>query len=185
MKPTEELKEEHDAIKRMLRILERMADRLDAREDVRIEDIREAIGFIQGFADRCHHAKEEDLLFPAMEAAGVPRQTGPIAVMLAEHEQGRAHVRAMIKALDEHVAGVSDAAQRLADNARAYTALLRQHIDKEDGILYVIADARLSPRQQEELEKGFARVEREVIGAGQHETYHALLDRLSAAYLTG
>jgi hemerythrin-like domain-containing protein len=144
--------------------------------------LKQIVRFIQGFADKCHHAKEEDLLFPAMEEAGVPRQGGPIGVMLAEHTEGREHVRRMKEAAERYAAGDLKAGSEFAGHARQYAALLSQHIHKEDNILYPIADARLSARAQVRLEKDFEKVEEEVVGAGKHEEYHRLLEKLEKTY---
>ncbi|MBC7257789.1 MAG: hemerythrin domain-containing protein [Chloroflexi bacterium] len=183
MRPTEVLKEEHQGIKVGLRILGRIADKLQVGESVPPEHMEQMVDFIRTFADRCHHGKEEDLLFGEMEKAGVPKEGGPIAVMLAEHDQGRSYVRAMADALPAYKAGDPAAARRFAQNASNYIGLLTQHIDKEDNILYVIADMHLSDEQQACLLEGFDRVEMERIGPGKHEEYHHMLDRLSGIYL--
>ncbi len=183
MRATEDLVQEHQGIKRMLAILERMAERLTASQPVAINDLRESLDFIQGFADRCHHAKEEDLLFPAMEAAGMPHRTGPIAVMLHEHGQGRTFVQGMVAAVPRYAADDRAAARTLAESIRGYTTLLAAHIDKEDHVLYPMADQKLSPDIDAELVEGFERIEHDIIGPGKHEEYHRLLDRLSNTYL--
>lgn len=182
MKPTDTLKNEHKAILLMLKVVERVSRKLEAGENVPAEHLTQIVGFIRGFADKCHHAKEEDLLFPAMEKTGIPRQGGPIGVMLSEHTEGREYVRKMSEAAEKYAAGDRKAGARFAENARGYAALLTQHIQKEDNILYPIADARLSPQTQAGLEKDFERVEEEVVGAGKHEEYHRLLEMLEKAY---
>lgn len=183
MRPTEILKEEHQGIKTGLRILGRVADKLNSGQAVPPEHLEQLVGFIRTFADRCHHGKEEDLLFTEMERAGVPRQGGPIAVMLLEHDQGRGYVRGMAEAIPGYRAGDPAAARKFAQNAYNYIGLLTQHIDKEDNILYVIADMHLSDEQQTCLLEGFERVEAERIGPGKHEEYHRLLEHLGAIYL--
>lgn len=183
MKPTEELVLEHNAIKRMPRILEEMASRLEAGRAVEASDLEASVDFIRGFADRCHHGKEEDLLFGAMEEAGIPREGGPIGVMLHEHTLGRNYVMGMAEAIAAFKAGEHTAAARIAQNARAYASLLSQHIYKEDNILYPMAERVLSAQKQAELLEGFKQVERERVGPGQHEAYHALIERLEATYL--
>jgi hemerythrin-like domain-containing protein len=182
MKPTETLKNEHRAILLMLKVAESVSFKLEGGEDVPADDLARIVDFIRGFADKCHHAKEEDLLFPAMEKAGVPRQGGPIGVMLIEHTEGREYVGKMSEAAGKYAAGDKKAGLQFAENARGYAALLSQHIHKEDNILYPIADARLSPQSQAGLEKDFERVEEEVVGAGKHEEYHRLLEQLEKAY---
>ncbi|OGD18041.1 MAG: hemerythrin [Candidatus Aminicenantes bacterium RBG_16_63_16] len=182
MKPTETLKTEHKAILLMLEVTESVGRKLESGENIPAEHLTKIVDFIRGFADKCHHAKEEDLLFPAMEKTGIPRQGGPIGVMLAEHTQGREYVRMMKEAAEKYAAGDKKAGLQFAENARHYAALLSQHIHKEDNILYPIADARLSPQAQSSLEKDFERVEEEVVGAGQHEEYHRLLEKLEKIY---
>lgn len=183
MRPTAELTAEHNAIKRMLRILEQVARRLEAGQAVDAADLEQSVEFIRGFADRCHHGKEEDLLFRALEEAGLSRESGPIAVMLSEHGLGRDYVKDMAGAIPGYRAGDRGAAASFAEKARGYAALLEQHIHKEDNILYPLAERMLSVQKQEELLAAFAQVERERVGPGQHEAYHALLDRLEALYL--
>jgi len=183
MKPTEELVQEHNAIKRMLQILEAASRRIEAAERVDPEHLEQMVEFIRVFADRCHHGKEEDLLFGALEEAGIPREGGPIGVMLIEHEQGRKYVQGMAQAIAAYRAGDDSARSQIVENARGYVALLRQHIHKEDHILYPLADRHLSAAKQAELTEAFAQVEQERIGPGRHEAFHALLDQLESIYL--
>jgi len=183
MSATELLKEEHRAIKLMLSILSEVSQRLEANEKVDPQDLSQMVEFIRVFADRCHHGKEEDLLFPALEETGVPREGGPIGVMLVEHDEGRAYARGLAEAVRRYRDGEEDAVRDIIENARNYANLLTQHIDKEDNILYVIADLHLSPEKQEELVKEFERVEEERVGAGLHEEFHHLLHHLKSTYL--
>jgi DUF438 domain-containing protein len=95
MKPTEELKKEHEAIKLMVRIMGSVSDRLESGKKVDPKHLDSILEFIKVFADKCHHAKEEDLLFPVMEKAGIPKEGGPVGMMLLEHDEGRQYVKAM------------------------------------------------------------------------------------------
>jgi len=183
MKATEVLTEEHNGIKVMLGILGGMADRLEAGQDVDAAHLEQAVDFLRTFADKCHHGKEEDLLFAEMEKAGIPQQGGPIAVMLAEHTTGREYVKGLAEAVARYGAGDKAAVPAIVQNARNYVALLRAHIDKEDNILYPIADRTLTEEQQERLLECFEDVERERIGPGKHEEYHRMLERLGEGYL--
>jgi hemerythrin-like domain-containing protein len=184
MKPTQELSHEHQAILQMIQILGKISDKLEAGEKVDVTHLEKAVDFIKIFADKCHHGKEEDLLFPAMEKAGIPRTGGPLGVMLHEHTEGRGYVKALSDSIPGIKKGEAASARRFAESARNYGALLSQHIQKEDQILYPMADARLSRGQQNELEACFADVEEKVIGHGKHEEYHRLLKELEAVYLS-
>jgi hemerythrin-like domain-containing protein len=183
MKPTDELMQEHEAIKLMLKILERAGQMLEAGEKVDAADLDGMLELIRVFADKCHHHKEEDLLFPALQRVGIPKEQGPIGVMLMEHESGRNYVRGMAEGIEQYKIGDTDAYKQIAANARNYIKLLSEHIYKEDNVLYPMADARLSEKDQETLHDEFSRVEKEVVGRGKHEEFHRLLDRLQKIYL--
>lgn len=101
---------------------------------------------------------EEDHLFPALEQAGVPREGGPVGVMLLDHRKGREFIRGMNDALPGVQRGDGQAIARFVRNAREYGELLLTHIDKEDDILYPMADALLSEDKDRELTKDFERV---------------------------
>lgn len=183
MTPTAQLKEEHGGVKLMLRILEKVCERIDAGGSADPEDVDRILEFLKVFVDKCHHAKEEDCLFPAMESAGVPREGGPIGVMLSEHALGRERVAGMTEAAAGLRRGDRAAAARFTGHARGYIDLLRSHIDKEDNVLYPIADARLSAKTQAELAVQFDKVEEERVGHGRHEEFHRMMERLERAYL--
>ncbi len=178
MSATEELKHEHRLIERMLAILNMAVARADTGQNLPPEFLPRVIDFIGNFADRCHHGKEEENLFPALEKHGMSRQRGPIAVMLMDHEQGRAYVHGMDEARKRLDAGERSALKDALDNARNYTALLRQHIAREDNILFPMADRLLTSQEQQDLLKKFEEVERERIGVGKHEEYIKLVEDL-------
>lgn len=182
MRPTERLSAEHRNILDMLHILEKVSKKLEAAERVEADHMEQIVEYIQMFADRFHHAKEEDLLFPAMERAGIPRDGGPIGVMLQEHEIGRGYVRAMKTAVEEYRGGDNAQGTTYARNARQFTGLLRPHIDKEDSILYRIADMHLTEQDQEELLREFDRVEKERFGTEKDEKYRKILADLKTLY---
>ncbi|MDE2485240.1 MAG: DUF2249 domain-containing protein, partial [candidate division NC10 bacterium] len=137
--PTQILKDEHTLILQALDGLERKLAALEAGAAPDRAYFEKAVKFIRTFADQCHHGKEEDLLFKIMVNRGFPLQGGPIAVMLSEHETGRAYIRDMA---DAAAAIGSDpaAASKIIRNGRAYIQMLRPHIDKENMILYPMAD---------------------------------------------
>lgn len=182
MKATDQLRDEHEGVKLMLAILGRAAAKLESGQDVSPEDLAQMLEFITVFADKCHHGKEEDLLFPAMEEAGIPREGGPISVMLREHDMGRGYVQGMRDAVAQYTSGDKAAAPRIAEHAGQYIRHLTQHIEKENLILFPMADTYLSPETQERLVNDFERLEHEKIGAGRHEEFHQLLRRLKEAY---
>ena len=168
--PTDVLREEHRVILSALELLERAAGR-----DVLDRWWTEALAWLRAFADRNHHAKEEAALFPAMVKAGAPAEHGPIPVMLEEHVEGRRLVEAM---------RTSAAAER-ARACRDYVALLRAHIDKENEIVFPLAEAVLDVHAQAALQREFETVEAEQGQAATIAAGRAAVDRLAAALEQG
>lgn len=182
-KAVEDLMHEHEAILFTLRVLDKMAGLAEAGKDPGREDALALIAFLREFADKCHHGKEEEFLFPSLEAAGVPNEGGPIGVMLSEHRKGRECIAGMKQGVAALKSEEKKGIALFADNAAAYTELLRQHIQKEDNVLFVMAGRCLSDAQDEELFREFEKLEEERIGKGRHEQFHALLDDLQKIYL--
>jgi len=182
MKATEQLINEHEGVKVMLNILEQVCRQLEADGNLNKEHFDGILEFLKVFVDKCHHGKEEDLLFPALVAAGVPKD-GPIAVMLQEHEMGRNYIKAMSDVYAAYVGGDKPSYKAIRQNALAYITLLRNHIEKENNVLFVMADSLLSEKIQDELFEGFESIEKERIGVGKHEEFHGLLKKLSTMYL--
>jgi hemerythrin-like domain-containing protein len=181
MTPTELLMHEHQIILMVLDGAEREARQMEESGSVRLETVGEMIDFFSNFADRCHHSKEEDLLFVKLEERGMPAQAGPIAVMLDEHEQGRRLTAAIAEALPLATKGDARATAAIAQNLLAYAGLLRAHIGKEDNVLYPMANRLLTAEDQRELMEAFDRVEAEEMGEGVHEKYHELAHKLAEA----
>lgn len=141
------------------------------------------VEFLSVFVDTCHHAKEEDGLFPALEAAGVPREGGPIAVCLSEHAAGRGTIAKLKSAAAGCRSGEAAAPADLASAARAYIDHLARHIGKENDVLFPMADVRLGPADDARLPAAFEAIERDRIGPGRHEQFNRLLKRLAKDYL--
>jgi hemerythrin-like domain-containing protein len=181
MKPTDILSEEHRVIDQVLDCLERMVQQGETEGKLEAQSARDAVEFFRSFADRCHHAKEESHLFPAMEQKGFSREGGPTGVMMYEHELGRAHVRVMDQAIEAAAAGEVTALAEFSRHARDYITLLRQHIEKEDHCLYTMANQAFTEEDQRRLLAAFERVEHEELESGTHEKYlriaNALADR--------
>ena len=177
---TEILRKEHDAILTMLDALDQTSLQLRGGASVQPSTLQGLLEFFQLFADRCHHGKEEDLLFPLLERRGIPRERGPIGVMLSEHDQGRDLIQKMKAAAAEYEKEPHAAGKRWSEAARVYSQLLREHIMKENNILFRMAEQMLTPDEQNSLAVEFEKAEIEKMGAGTHERLHARMGQLLA-----
>lgn len=177
----DDLRHEHDAILAALGILQNMDQQLAAGQTAATAelsaDMQAFIGFLKEFADKCHHGKEEGFLFPAMTATGTPAPGASVGDLLKEHEQGRERIRQMQASLQPTLD-----AGKFSSAARAYAELLGSHIQKENDILFPLAEKTLSPQKLDELFNAFEAHEAKVMGAGRHEQLHGLLKDLRKKY---
>lgn len=174
--PIDILKNEHRVIEVVLSAIERGA--ATSRIDVPL--FRDAIDFLRNFADGCHHAKEENELFPRLEAVGIPRDGGPIGCMLDEHTQGRALIRRMVASLDGIEHGDLSAVADLRAATTGYVELLRKHIWKEDNVLFEMANRALSHEERRAMRSGFEKAEESEGGHARHDHYVQMAQRLFA-----
>jgi hemerythrin-like domain-containing protein len=186
VKATQELSTEHGAVLVGLKILDEVAAAITKKSEQAPEHLEQLLDFFKGFVDRCHHGKEEDVLFPELERRGVKREGGPIGVLLAEHEVGREHVRVITDGLEQlrrgDEAAVAAAAATISEHARALHEMLRGHIRKESDDLFPLADRLVPDDVAATLAEKFEVIERERVGEGKHEAYHAMLHELKDRY---
>jgi hemerythrin-like domain-containing protein len=151
MDAIETLMNEHRGIERVLDALVGFAEEARRKGTTEKEELSRFVSFVREFADAYHHGKEEQILFRAMTANGFPANGGPIAVMLHEHDLGRALVAALREKADQAGPWTTDDLQGIVDSAQGFSDLLHAHIHKEDAILYPMAEQRLPPEVMEEV----------------------------------
>jgi len=132
----EELKSDHQNILAHLADLEATINQPVINHD----KVEEFLHFTETFAEP-HHQKEEQVLFPALEKKGIPNEGGPIGMMLMEHAAKRDYLAKMREALPENDE------IKLKKNTQAMISLLRDHIYKEDNILYPCAQDVLTEEE--------------------------------------
>jgi hemerythrin-like domain-containing protein len=159
------LMEEHQLILHALDALDAFTVTLSGSDDDRAELAR-FVRFIREFADARHHGKEEDILFRAMVAAGFSTDSGPVAVMLMDHEAGRAHVRVMAAKAEQATPWTGADRAAALSAAHGYAELLRGHIRKEDHILYPMARMRLHEEALRGVDRDCAAFEARQVAAG-------------------
>ncbi|HEX9090220.1 MAG TPA: hemerythrin domain-containing protein [Anaerolineales bacterium] len=183
MKAMEVLMDEHRVIEGVLNSLETSVNHMESGLPVRAEFLLSAAEFIHGFADGCHHQKEEGILFKRMEEQGISTQGCPLGVMLAEHEAGRQYARALKSAALGIQSGDTSAIQRAIMSSRSYITLLQQHIYKEDHILFPMAEKVIPAEGQAAILEDFERIEHEEVGEGTHEKYLSMAEKLAREML--
>ena len=183
MKAMRQLRDEHEGIKLMLDVLKEVVTLGETERKLDLDHIERMLEFFKVFVDKCHHGKEEDLLFPELVKHGILNEGGPIGVMLSEHGQGRKYIQGMADSLPGLRRGTPEAAKLFKENANGYISLLTQHISKENDVLFMTGDKVLSTQENETLLEAFEKLEVERIGVGKHEEFHKLLHKLQEIYL--
>jgi len=160
---TQILRQEHEVILGVLDATEKTANALEAGSEIPAEVLQETVEFLRKFADTQHHGKEEDHLFPKLRQS-MPMAGGPVIMMLMEHQIGRSHITRMAEAAKSYSEGNRAAGAEWADAALDYAALLREHIYKENNIVFAVAERVLTPDEQQQLASAFAEVDTQKIG---------------------
>ncbi len=183
--PCQVLSDEHRVIVRVLGVLERLVVRSERGAGFESESLAGCVEFFRLFADACHHAKEEDLLFPVLEERGIPREGGPIGVMLEEHRMARGYTSDMADALAAFVAGDEDAVGRFHVAARHYLDLLRNHIHKEDNVLFRMGEQVMTDEDRQSLHGRFCEAGCRAFGGKTREALESIADELVATWGAG
>jgi hemerythrin-like domain-containing protein len=170
MLATENLMKEHQLILKYVDLMERYAEFSLKHPDTHVLMEKAAcfIGFIHEFADHFHHAKEEDILFRYLGVPGVLTHCNPVPQMLLEHDKARGYVQNMERGVQAKELNV------LVDNAAQYARLLKEHIYKEDNILYPMGETGLSDEAKTALLKEYAQIEERLDSRAIWAKYQAL-----------
>ena len=174
---------EHTAIQRAVGVLGRLCEQAAiGAADNHAHSAGQVLEFLSEFAERCHNAKEEELLFPALARRGIPSNRGPLAAQLAGRRQGRQLMDAMTRAQAAWAAGNAGAGGRFSAAATAYHALLEQHVTAEQDVVFAVANQVLDDVAQDALTHAFGQFELQVLGAGRRSALYRQLDRLLLRY---
>jgi len=172
-KPTKILSEEHKNILSVIDALNKECGALKSGEDLNIDFFEKTIDFIRNYADKFHHAKEEDILFIELGKDSVQLPCNPIPQMLHEHNLGRQFVKGIEEGL------IEKNKEKVIENAEGYGQLLREHIYKEDSILYPMADEALTESVQELMLIKFEEVENKKFGSAVKKKYLLIVEELT------
>lgn len=175
---------EHDNIKKMLKVIRKICVNIVDGKEVPKDDLTLIIDFIRNYADKYHHGKEEDMLFKDMEIELKDKiGPGPIQGMLIEHDFGRSFARELDSALKNYTEGNSEIKVDIIANAMGYANLLEKHIFKEDNMLYRYAENNLKEETMKKLDKEFEKYEKNKEHIEIKDKYIKLVEELENKYL--
>ena len=138
---TASLRRDHDLIEKVIKAMESTIQLLNDGKQIPESILLPVIDFSKNFTDVCHHSKEENSLFPALEQAGMPRNMGPIAMMLIDHERSRELGKEMETSSKDYIS--SGNSTKLISDMQQYVEHITEHLWKENNRLFMMAEARL------------------------------------------
>ena len=175
---TQTLEEEHHIIQKVVGVMAILIEELDNGKKPEIEILRNLVEFMQIFADKCHHGKEESILFPLLESKGVPANGCPLGILIHEHQSGRKLVAELAEAAGVYGEGKPEGHDLLCASLRGLVNLYPNHIWKEDYLLFPMTDKILNKEEQRDLMEKFELVEKE-IGLDVHRQFEQLAATLA------
>jgi len=178
---TKVMVEEHQLILRMISLVEQNTALVERGAFTNWTFYLDAIDFIRNFADRFHHAKEEDVLFVELVKNGMPEKQSPIEAMHIEHDQGRNYVRNLEAAVQKVLAGDAGQTPAVVSNAKGYAELLKGHIEKEDTVLYPLAERILPADVRSSMIQAYSEAEHKAQGIA--DKYRQMVEHYEAVNL--
>lgn len=180
-KATQTLDDEHHIIQKVVGVMAILIEELDNGKKPEIEILLNLVEFMQVFADKCHHGKEESILFPLLESKGVPVNGCPLGILIHEHQSGRKLVAELADAAGAYVEGKPEGHDLLRTSLRGLVNLYPNHIWKEDYLLFPMTNKILNKEEQQSLMEKFEVVEKE-IGLDVHRRFEKLAGTLVEKY---
>jgi len=159
------------------RVFEAVANALKTAEGPSSQMVEAFTRYAVEYADACHNKKEEEHLFPLLERRGVPRDGGPLAVMLQEHEQSRELLAELEPAARRYAGGDTPGRAEFAAAFAQYSELLRNHYWKENDILYPMGRRVMSAADAQQVVAGIEAIET-ALGSDTRARYYALAEEI-------
>lgn len=139
--------------------------------------LQDALLYFEGYVDSCHNMKEEHHLFPLVEQRGVPRQGGPLAVMLGEHDESRIVLPKLSALIHRYARGDRESLGELRAAFSHYSTLLKDHFWKENDILYPLARRVMTDADGDAVMAGILDTEA-ACGPDTRTKFYALAERI-------
>ena len=175
----EMLTREHRTILCVIQGLGRLAHFVREGRDVDVAELREAVVFMREFADRCHHAKEKDVLYPACIDYGLQLHGRPMAVLLGERQESRRLGGQLADSIREYAVDRAKARELAGTTMDAIARLYLHHIRDEERLVFPMVKQILPIKTRERLYEQFMEIDARN-PPGTHERFQEFAQRLAA-----
>jgi len=163
MRPKDNLREDHGQIMKLFVSWQKMLDKLENPDQALIEDFKKCIDWVEVFIDRCHHGKEDEILFQAMPSSANPEVKSLIKDLRSEHQNGRSLLES-IKLELKTFSQPNGLPASLIQLCQGYIDLFRKHIRRENAQLLPLLEKCIPAETQEQIAAQFEQYEQRTIG---------------------
>lgn len=164
---------DHQLIEKGLNLLEKQAEK---GEKLDTNICKAVLDFLWDYGEKCHNMREEKVYFPLLLDRGLPPM-GPIGVMLKEHEIEREQI-GLLKDMIAQFEESKKLPEKFNSTALYYLNLTKEHIWKENDILYPMGKRVIQTDDEDYLEVEFLKIEKNSVGEGGYNRFLNLMNTL-------
>ncbi len=175
MQPIGPLMIEHRLIEKMIALIEKETKKIEQENRVNPLFIETAVDFIRTYADRCHHGKEEDILFRDLEKLDLkPEHKKTMDELVDEHIRARNAVARLVEEKDNYVRGDRNAVPKIVKEMKWLAGFYPQHIEKEDKDFFIPVMDYFTDSEKDDMLKEFYDFDQTLI----HEKYRKVVEEI-------
>jgi len=170
---------EHRLIERMVNLVKKESERIGERTDVDLNFIDKAVDFFRTYADRCHHGKEESILFRDLAKKQLSQEHRKIMdELIEEHVYARKTVKSLGDAKESYVQGLMEASKDVETILRELAEFYPKHIEKEDKHFFYPSMEYFNKQELDDMLREFWEFDRKMI----HEKYEQIVESMESSY---
>lgn len=182
MTPTENLTKEHKKINELLDIMSKIALKIKSNDVFYPNDVEEIVDYLIIIIDNNHHGKEDGVFYPELISSGIPKETAPLSIINYEHTTAKRYLKDISSCVVNCKIGNDFSGELLADSLTNYVTVTKNHIQREEEIVFPIANEVLSVEKQNEILQRFDEIEQRNISNSFNDHFNKLLNKLKIKY---
>jgi len=182
MTPTENLINEHKKINELLDIMSKIALKIKSKDVFYPNDVEEVVKYLINIIENSHHGKEDDVFYPELISSGIPKETAPLSIINYEHLISVNYLKDISSCVVNCKIGNDFSGELLADSLTNYVIAIKNHIQREEEIVFPIANEVFSIEKQNEILQRFEVIEQKYISNSFNDQFDKLLNKFKNKY---
>jgi len=182
MTPTENLINEHKKINELLDIMSKIALKIKSKDVFYPNDVEEVVKYLINIIENSHHGKEDDVFYPELISSGIPKETAPLSIINYEHLISVNYLKDISSCVVNCKIGNDFSGELLADSLTNYVIAIKNHIQREEEIVFPIANEVFSIEKQNDILQRFEIIEQKYISNSFNDQFDELLNKIKNKY---